>query len=1057
MYDPRDQLIRRTWEGGAVDPASVAFSYNPRGERTELSRYSDASTTQLVGRTTFEYDALGRKTRISHLDALSAVLARYDYAFDLASQLVSQTHHGSTSNYSYDQLGQLTSATHGNQPDESYLYDANGNRIHGQNTVGPNNRIVSDGQFDYVYDNEGNLTRKTDTITGDFTTYAYDHRNRLTDLRQHDAGGTVLSEARYTYDMFDRRIAKVVDGHATNFVYDGEHMWADFDQAGNVMARYLFGDDTDELLARHRPGEGTAWYLTDKLGTVRDIINAAGLPIDQIAYDSFGNVLSESNPAAGDRYKFTGRELDAESGLYYYRARHYNPQLGRFQSEDPLVFGAGDPNLYRYVFNSPTNFTDPTGQASVVETVNKIGSGPVGTILINARFTCITRELFGFAVAKEIFGGPITQADAVTLGLGVLSCAFFAPSEAAEATFLLLTETLYFATMGGSATDIAVSVLTHSIGIAGGSGISRHFARARVVRLVDDVPPVRSIGRFDPPPPPRGARLKNPGTTTPSKPRHGACFVAGTLVWMGGSEQANLGSYEFSWNGKIWLAAAALLTGVAGAQVIRSRRRNGRPREELVDNAMANFQRDEIDDGLPGPLVPIVPEAFQHRQNAAGHGDHELGWSAPGLSGATESEMASPSSTATLEQTSAVRSALDRHVSRAAEFSYKPAEFGQPAARPSRSSWRNLLAAAWLLACLTLAAYFGVAGLADQGRSRPSHVDVSARLLTKPIEEIRVGDRVLGLNPELDQSVRSTPDPDPATWRTVRLRMPKQSGELLPIELLRPRSWVASNGALEGGEIDLDLPELGAVGKARVLSVGPCPDIKPGAGRVVTGTFAHPPSERIIDVCLAESDVPISCTENHLFWSEDRGQFVPGRQLEAGEQVRTADGCTSAITSITDHPASRRVYNLEVHVEHVYLVSTLGVLVHNQCETDPLAAREGRVSLDTNAIISLLEGAPADVQAVLKAIGGRNTSVSITAVKEFLQGRGDINALRSLLKNIGGTVGKAPSAQTVEQLQKLGLKSADARIVGSAVEEGIGILTRDKQILKKVPGVAEGF
>jgi hypothetical protein len=153
-------------------------------------------------------------------------------------------------------------------------------------------------------------------------------------------------------------------------------------------------------------------------------------------------------------------------------------------------------------------------------------------------------------------------------------------------------------------------------------------------------------------------------------------------------------------------------------------------------------------------------------------------------------------------------------------------------------------------------------------------------------------------------------------------------------------------GAKEGSDIDLDLPELGAVGKAHVLSVGPCPDIKPGEGRVLTGTFAHPPTERIIDVCLAACDVPITCTENHLFWSEDRGEFVPASQLEAGEQVGTADGSTSAITSITNHPGSRRVYNLEVHVEHVYLVSSLGVLVHNQCQVEPPSAPKGKGRLN---------------------------------------------------------------------------------------------------------------
>src|SRR5690606_37137449 len=109
---------------------------------------------------------------------------------------------------------------------------------------------------------------------------------------------------------------------------------------------------------------GTAWYLTDHLGSVRDIVNGVGVVIDTITYDSFGNVVAEANAAGGDRFKFTGREWDAEAGLYYYRARFYDPTLGRFISQDPIGFLAGDANLYRYVGNSPLTFIDPLGLAA---------------------------------------------------------------------------------------------------------------------------------------------------------------------------------------------------------------------------------------------------------------------------------------------------------------------------------------------------------------------------------------------------------------------------------------------------------------------------------------------------------------------------------------------------------------------------------------------------------------------------------------------------------------------------------------------------------------------
>lgn len=175
------------------------------------------------------------------------VLADYDYTYDLADRLIQELHHGQSSGYGYDDLGQLTSATHSGQQDEGYDYDAAGNRTGAGLVVGPNNRILADDEFDYAYDNEGNLVTKTERATGEATTYTYDHLNRITRIQRHSAGGILLSEASYTYDVFSRRIAKIVDAdgagpqaaETTRFVSDGENVWADLDASGAVIARYL--------------------------------------------------------------------------------------------------------------------------------------------------------------------------------------------------------------------------------------------------------------------------------------------------------------------------------------------------------------------------------------------------------------------------------------------------------------------------------------------------------------------------------------------------------------------------------------------------------------------------------------------------------------------------------------------------------------------------------------------------------------------------------------------------------------------------------------------------
>lgn len=360
VYDNHNHLASRTWQGGGVDPARIDFTTDDLGRVTGIDRFADLAGTRKVGHSVMEHDAAGRMTHLSHLDALDAVFADYDYTYDRVGQLIGETWEGETSTYGYDLSGQLLTADHAVQPDERYTYDANGNRIGAGYEVGGNNRILADGKFRYEYDREGNIIHKTEIASGNVTSFTYDHLNRLTSVVERSPGGIILKESAYTYDVFGRRIAMTVNGQTIHTVYNGDNAWADFKASGAVATRYLFGDQADEILARFRPGEGTAWYLVDHLGTVRDIVNAAGV-VDHLNYDSYGRVLLETNAAFGDRFRFTGREFDVATGLYYYRARFYDPALGRFISQDPLGFQARDVNLHRYVNNGPLGATDPLG------------------------------------------------------------------------------------------------------------------------------------------------------------------------------------------------------------------------------------------------------------------------------------------------------------------------------------------------------------------------------------------------------------------------------------------------------------------------------------------------------------------------------------------------------------------------------------------------------------------------------------------------------------------------------------------------------------------------
>lgn len=160
-------------------------------------------------------------------------------------------------------------------------------------------------------------------------------------------------------------------------------------QAASLQHRYLDGAAVDQVLAQENVGETGAdavlWLLQDNLESVRDVVNNNGQTINAIDYDPFGKVLSILDPSNGNaplsasatRFLFTGQEWDADLGLYYYaqgqpiaggsEGREYDPRTGTFLSLDPAKDWV---NGYLYAKNSPTDFVDPSGRASVTLDLN---------------------------------------------------------------------------------------------------------------------------------------------------------------------------------------------------------------------------------------------------------------------------------------------------------------------------------------------------------------------------------------------------------------------------------------------------------------------------------------------------------------------------------------------------------------------------------------------------------------------------------------------------------------------------------------------------------------
>jgi RHS repeat-associated protein len=346
---------------------SATYQYDVINRLTQLTDNVSLNTTfaydatnKLTSRTlpngvvtTSQYDGLDRLTRLTHAKA-GNTLADFQYQLNAVSSITQMIDGAGTHNYTYDTRDRLTAATHPNQTNESYTLDDVGNRAashHGSSySYQPFNRLVTANSNTYAYNANGNLTSKTDA-SGSWT-YTWGYEDRLKQASK--SGGVTVT---YSFDALGRRVQRTSSaGGTTKFVYDGGDVVRDLDGAGTTIADYLNLPGIDNKL-RQTVGGSSSYFVTDHLGTTRAFADTSGNVTSSLGYDSYGNITSGS---AATRYTYTGREMDADAGLMYYRARWYDPQQGSFISEDPIGFEGGF-NLYTYVENNPVNDMDPFG------------------------------------------------------------------------------------------------------------------------------------------------------------------------------------------------------------------------------------------------------------------------------------------------------------------------------------------------------------------------------------------------------------------------------------------------------------------------------------------------------------------------------------------------------------------------------------------------------------------------------------------------------------------------------------------------------------------------
>lgn len=376
-YDAVGRVLTRAQTASGGD-LRTTYAYSARGEEAAVSRFSDAAGTALVGRTVNTFDGSGRLVNRQHRDAGGTAFQNTTHTYDLADRLTGTTLNGTpTHTLAYDAASQLTG-----DGAVAHSYDLSGSRTDAGHVVGPGNQVTSDGTWTYTYDAAGARSKKSLGASATTWTFAYDHHGHLTRVEERATdGGALVSRVDYSYDALGNRVRRVeYDGALSvvsdeRFGFDGWKtggggfvgqenfdVWVDVDGSNALVTRRVFGDKVDSVTARINAAGVEAWYLTDRQGSVVGITNASGTPTATIAYDGFGNVTSDTGPGAGDRYRYTGREWDDPAGgILLLRDRWLAFDLGGFLSRDRMGFGAGDPNLTRYVKNSFPNASDPSG------------------------------------------------------------------------------------------------------------------------------------------------------------------------------------------------------------------------------------------------------------------------------------------------------------------------------------------------------------------------------------------------------------------------------------------------------------------------------------------------------------------------------------------------------------------------------------------------------------------------------------------------------------------------------------------------------------------------
>ncbi|MEK4159517.1 MULTISPECIES: RHS repeat domain-containing protein [Paenibacillus] len=366
-YDKANRTTRLTGTQSGIGSFYVNYQYSKQRLNNVQTNGSSTLNTAATVNATYEYFPTGQVKTITYPTLADGTVLKTEYTYNSLNQLWTMKNSKGTQvlssyTYLYDRNGNITTVT------ETLIDDTTKTRIYAYDKL---NRIYSitrpngGGTTTYAYDLQGNrqIVSDTSSISSEYadTSYTYDLNNTLTGVTKNNTPISI------SYLPNGLRYQKTSGNLKTQYNYNGNREVISETKSNGQRANYVRGD---RLLVKKDVTTTTTkdyYYLYNGHGDVVQILDTNGNVVNSYSYDAWGNITNQkegiSNP-----FKYAGEIYDEETGLYYLRARYYDPTIGRFLNEDTYEGQNDNPlslNLYAYVHNNPLTNVDPTGNYCV--------------------------------------------------------------------------------------------------------------------------------------------------------------------------------------------------------------------------------------------------------------------------------------------------------------------------------------------------------------------------------------------------------------------------------------------------------------------------------------------------------------------------------------------------------------------------------------------------------------------------------------------------------------------------------------------------------------------